>query len=61
MPFKTLFGFSKLLGEYGVPSEGYHLADKSEITLLTPPFIANTVGGPTIVTAIESEKVTYLT
>ncbi|MBD5356781.1 MAG: vitamin K epoxide reductase family protein [Bacteroides sp.] len=60
MPFKTLFGFSKLLEEYGVPSEGYFLSDKSEITKLTPPFIANTVAGFTIVTDIASDKVTYL-
>lgn len=41
MPFHTLFGFSKLLKKYGVESDGYYLADKSEIRELTPLFLAN--------------------
>ncbi len=61
MPFPTLFGFSKLLQEYDVKSEGYILKDKSEIAELTPPFLAKTSGGLIIVTGVDSDKVNYLT
>lgn len=61
MPFKTLFGLSKLLQEYGIESEGYLLRDKEEIVKLTPPFIAETEEGFTIVTGLENGKVSYLT
>ncbi|MBD5235046.1 MAG: vitamin K epoxide reductase family protein [Barnesiella sp.] len=61
MPFKTLFGFSKLLEEYGITSEGYMLEDRSEITKITPPFIANTVAGEVIVTDISPDNISYLT
>lgn len=61
MPFPTLFGFSKLLQEYGVTSEGYLLKDKSEITKLTPPFLAKTSGGLIIVINITGDNITYLT
>lgn len=61
MPFHTLFGLSKLLEEYGVASEGYILSDKSELRALTPPFLASTPAGITIVTAIDGDSVRYLT
>lgn len=62
MPFKTLFGFSKLLEKYGVDSQGYDLsADKSEISALPVPFIAKTVGGLVIVTDVGDNRVSYLT
>lgn len=63
MPFKTLFGLSKLLEEYGVENEGLFLADKSELSKLSPPFLAHTGAGLVIVTAIDSEgrNVGYLT
>ncbi len=61
IPFKTLFGFSKLLEEYGVESEGYYLEDKNEISKLTPPFLANTAAGEVIVTSVSPEEITYLT
>ena len=32
MPFQTMFGFTKLLQEYGIKSEGYLLKDKNEIS-----------------------------
>ncbi|MCM1448937.1 MAG: vitamin K epoxide reductase family protein [Clostridiales bacterium] len=60
MPFKTLYGFSKVLEDYGVQSEGYFLADKSEFELLTPPFIASTPKGLTIVTSVTPCEVTYM-
>lgn len=61
MPFKTLFGLSKILETYGAKSEGYFLEDKSEFLKLTPPFIASTHRGLTIVTAVNPTTVTYLT
>ncbi|MDE7509567.1 MAG: hypothetical protein K2M62_05530 [Muribaculaceae bacterium] len=61
MPFKTLFGLSKLLEDYGVTSEGFMLEDKDELLKLTPPFIAHTADGFTIVTGLEGGNVTYLT
>ena len=61
IPFKTLFGLSKLLEEYGVTSEAYQLTDKSEITKITPPFLANTAAGEVIVTAISPSEITYIT
>lgn len=60
MPFQTLFGLSKLLKEYGVDSEGYHLNDKSEISSLTPPFIAATSVGMVIVTETGNGRIGYL-
>ncbi|MCM1111475.1 MAG: vitamin K epoxide reductase family protein [Clostridium sp.] len=61
MPFKTMFGLSKLLEEYGICSEGYLLSDRSEISKITPPFLARTPRGYTIVTAVDGDTVEYLT
>ena len=61
MPFKTLFGVSQLLKEYGVESKGYKIEDKTELTKLSVPFIAQTEGGLIIVTAIRNDSVGYLT
>ena len=61
MPFRSLFGFSKLLQSYGIESEGVQLADKSEISRLTPPFLARTGGGFVIVTSIDGDRVGYMT
>lgn len=61
MPFKSLFGLSKLLSDYGVDSEGLMLNDRMEIHKLTPPFLAHTPRGFVIVTQINSDSVEYLT
>ncbi|MCH5232578.1 MAG: hypothetical protein J1E78_02990 [Muribaculaceae bacterium] len=61
MPFKTLFGVSQLLKEYGVESKGYQLQDKTELLKLTVPFIAQTQGGLVIVTKINNDSIDYLT
>ena len=61
MPFKTLFGVTQLLKEYGVTTCGYTLQDKQELSKLKPPFIAQTKGGLVIVTRIEGQTVGYLT
>lgn len=61
MPFHTLFGLSKLLEEYGVESEGYCLSDKSELSSLQPPFLAQTDAGLVIVTSVGGGTVGYMT
>lgn len=63
MPFKTLFGVTQLLKEYGVESKGYQFTDKNEIVNLPAPYIAQTNGGLIIVTHIDSssKNVEYLT
>lgn len=61
MPFKTLFGVTQLLKEYGVETTGYQLSDKSTLSGVSAPFIAQTRGGLVIVTSIDSQSVGYLT
>lgn len=60
MVFPTLFGVKKVLEEYGVDSEGYLLSDRSEIGKLTPPYLAKTVGGVIVVTAVTPGSVSYV-
>lgn len=60
MVFPTLFGVKKLLEEFGVESEGYLLADRSEIEDLPTPFLANTLGGVVVVKDVDSEVVVYV-
>ena len=61
MPFKTLFGLSQLLKQYGVESQGYKLEDKTQVTSVPVPFIAQTGGGLVIVTKFSAQNVNYLT
>ena len=61
LPFKTLFGVTQLLKEYGVESSGYRISDKNEVTNIPVPFIAQTKGGLVIVTKIGQTTVNYLT
>lgn len=61
MPFKSLFGLSKLLKQYGVDGEGMRLTSPADITRLTPPFIATTGGGMIIVRELSQGAVDYLT
>lgn len=61
MPFKTLFGVTQLLKEYGVETAGYELADKAELPNVPVPFIALTPGGLVIVESIRKDTVDYLT
>lgn len=63
MPFKTWFGLSRALEDYGVESEAFYLAEKNAIKDLTLPFIAHTAGtggGNVIVTSIDGDKVKYI-
>lgn len=61
MTFPSWFGLTKLLGTYGVDSEGVSLSDKAEITKLPLPFIAAMPGGSVIVTSLAGGKAAYLT
>lgn len=49
MPFKSLFGFSRLLNAYGVNTEGLVLSDKSMLSRIPTPFIAQSGSGFVIV------------
>lgn len=63
IPFKSWFGLSRALSDYGVDSAAWHLADKSQVGKLPLPFIAHTggeEGGNIIVTAIDGQAVSYL-
>lgn len=57
MPFKTLFGLSKLLEKYGVDTRAYRVADKSQLSQLPVPFIAPTDSGLVIVTSVDDKSV----
>ena len=61
MPFKTLFGVSQLLNEYGVATKGYRITDKDNLAKVPTPFVAQTDGGLVIVTKTDSQSVFYLT
>ncbi|MDE5567706.1 MAG: hypothetical protein K2J12_04605 [Muribaculaceae bacterium] len=60
MPFQTLFGLKKLLDRYGIDAEGIALGNNNDIDKLPLPFIAQTTKGLVIVTAVDNDKVTYL-
>lgn len=61
MPFKTLFGVTQLLKEYGVETAGYTISDKKDLFEIPLPFIAGTKGGMVIVTKVDKINLTYLT
>lgn len=61
MTFKSLFGFSRLLKEYGIDNEAYQIADKLEIDRLDTPFMAKGNQKFVIVTSVTPDSVTYLT
>lgn len=56
MPFSTLFGFARLLGQYGIPTQCLRLSDKSQLTKLPLPFIAKEGAGFVIVTALHRKE-----
>lgn len=60
MTFKSLYGLSHLLTEYGVRNQAVKFADKQEITSLATPFLAQTKAGIfVIVLDIANSMVTY--
>ena len=60
MPFQSLYGFSKLLQNYNIDSEGLQLSDKSELQMLPTPFLAQTPKGFVIVTHVSPVGVDYV-
>ncbi len=63
IPFKSWFGFSRLLDDYGIDSEAYFLPDKEGLKAFTPPYMLHTTGaegGNIIVTAVDGDRVHYL-
>lgn len=63
MDFKTLFGLSHLLKDYGIESRGVKADDcRAAITKIAPPFIAQMSSVDfVIVTQVGADKVNYLT
>lgn len=61
MPFKSLFGLSKALQQFGVQSQGLQLTDRSQITALPLPFIASTRDGMVIVRSVSDSRVSMQT
>ncbi|MCM1311167.1 MAG: vitamin K epoxide reductase family protein [Bacteroides sp.] len=60
MPFKSFYGLQHLLAEYNIPSEGLRISDKSELTKLTPPFLAETQNGPIVlVERVTPAEITF--
>lgn len=57
MSFKSLFGFSRLLGQHGVDSEGYMLDDRSQIDRLPVPFMARSSTGFVVVKRLGDKSV----
>ena len=61
MPFATLFGLSKLLGEYGVETAAFRVSDKSaDLDKIAVPFIAPMNDGLVIVTEVTGDSIGYL-
>lgn len=63
MSFKTWFGLSRTLEEFGVESEAFLLSDKSGLRELPLPFIAHTAGaegGNVIVVSVDDDKIDYI-
>ncbi|MDE6207294.1 MAG: hypothetical protein K2M55_05755 [Muribaculaceae bacterium] len=60
MTFRSLFGLSKLLQEYGVDSEAYMLTNKADDLqrLTTGPFLAHVPDGFVIVESVAPDSVT---
>lgn len=59
MPFKSLFGLSRLLTQYGVASQAIMLSDKTQLTKLDTPFLAQEGSAFVIVNSISDGAVDY--
>lgn len=55
MPFRSLFGFGKLLQKYGVENEAYALGDKTVAATIPTPFLAQYGCSFVVVDAIGPE------
>lgn len=59
MPFQSLFGFSRLLKEYGIDSDGLMFVDKSRICNLPLPSLVQEKGKFVVLTGISQENAEY--
>lgn len=57
MPFKSVFGLTKALEQFGVSSAGYALASKSDADSLALPFLAGVGNTFVVVTAMSDDAV----
>lgn len=65
MSFQTLFGFSRLLNSYSIPTTGVKIQDKNELSKIPVPFMAQEGSGFVIVTSFGrdargAETVNYI-
>lgn len=60
MPFKTVFGLSKVLKRYSIDCEAIALGSKEQYAQLPTPFIAQVSGRFIVVTSYDDHKVTYI-
>ncbi len=64
MPFKSLFGFSRLLTSYGIPNAAFSLSDKKSIAKIDTPFLAQKGHAFVVVTEItentDGNQFTYV-
>lgn len=61
LSFRSLYGLSKLLGEYGVASQGLVLEAPVQLSVAPTPFLAATPAGLVIVTSVHAGRIEYLT
>ena len=59
MPFKSLFGFSRLLKEYGIDCDGLYFADKSKLTALPCPCLVQENGHFVVLDGITGSTVRF--
>ena len=61
MPFRSLFGFSRLLASYGIDSRALDLTDRTKLADAPAPFLARMKDAFVIVTDISPDgRVSYL-
>ena len=60
MPFRSLFGLSKLLKSYGIDSGAYELKDHALPEDMPLPFFAGVGGRYIVVTEVDGDRVEYL-
>lgn len=59
MPFQSLFGFSRLLKEYGVDSQGLYFDSKENIGELPAPSLLQYKGRFVVLTAVSADTVSF--
>lgn len=60
LTFKSLFGLSRLLDEYGVENSAWAVPKNGSLAMLPAPFLAQKPGNFVIVTGVTSKGVDYI-